>query len=205
MSICKNLLIGLSGKMGSGKNYIAEKILPIILNKMITNIQYYYIAFGDQMKVEVGCRNKDLSYDSLFNEKTKEVRQMLQEYGTKNGRDKYGEDIWIRSLSLWMEIYKNRTPNKNNIFIVTDVRFRNEAQWIKQHNGILLRVNAPNRTASRVKQEGSEDIQNHLSETDLDNYPFEYVINNDIEEQNNVLNKLREIAIKESKERTNFA
>lgn len=181
MNACTNLLIGFSGKMGTGKNYIAEKVLPCVLDKMMSNIQYYYLAFGDQMKVELGCRNKELNYGLLFDKKTKEVRQMLQQYGTENGRNKYGEDVWIRSMGLWMDIFRNRTPNKNNVFIITDVRFKNEADWINKHNGILIRVDAPQRNMERINQEGSQDIQNHASETDLDDYPFKYVINNDKE------------------------
>lgn len=190
----RNLIIGFSGKMGTGKNYIAENLLPHILNKMLNNIQYYYLSFGDQIKVELGCRNSDLTYDKLFNNKTKEVRQQLQRYGTEQGRDKYGKDIWIRSMGMWMDIFKNRTPDKNNVFIITDVRFKNEADWIKQHKGILIRVNADKRNEKRVQEEGSQDNKNHSSETDLDDYPFEHVINNDIGMEKTVKEQLEEIA-----------
>lgn len=190
----RNLIIGFSGKMGTGKNYIAENLLPSILNKMLNNIQYYYLSFGDQIKVELGSRDSSLTYDKLFNKKTREVRQQLQRYGTEEGRDKYGKDIWIRSMGLWMDIFKNRTPNKNNVFIITDVRFKNEADWIKQQKGILIRVNADKRNDRRIQEEGSQDNKNHSSETDLDDYPFEHVVNNDIGMEHTVKEQLEEIA-----------
>jgi len=174
-----NMLIGLSGKMGTGKNYIAEKVLPLVLSKFIHNAQYYYMAFGDQIKVELGCRRPELTYDMLFEKKTRDVRQLLQQYGTENGRGVYGENIWINSLNMWMEIHKSRTSNTNNIFVVTDVRFKNEADWIEANNGILLRINAPSRNHERIQQEESHEIQNHISETDLDNYKFKYIVTND--------------------------
>lgn len=190
----RNLIIGFSGKMGTGKNYIAENLLPNILNRMLSNIQYYYLSFGDQIKVELGSRNGSMTYDKLFVNKTKEVRQQLQQYGTEQGRDKYGKDIWIRSMGLWMDIFKNRTPNKNNVFIITDVRFKNEADWIKQHKGILIRVNADKRNEMRIHEEGSQENRNHSSETDLDDYPFEHVINNDIGMENTLHEQLENIA-----------
>jgi hypothetical protein len=186
--------VGISGKMGSGKNYIAEKVLPPIIDKYIKNAQYYYLAFGDQIKVELGCRHKELNYDVLFNKKTKEVRQLLQKYGTEEGRCKYGEDIWIRSMQMWMDIFKGRNIGRNNVFIITDVRFRNEADWIRSQNGVLIRIDAPKRTSDRVLQEGSDGIQNHSSEVDLDAYEFKYIVNNDPEYVNTIEEQVQEIA-----------
>lgn len=174
-----NIVIGFSGKMGTGKNYIAEKVLPAVLSKVIPDTQYYYMAFGDQIKVELGCRRPHLTYDLLFEKKTKDVRQLLQQYGTENGRNVHGEHIWIKSLDLWMDIYKHRSPDKNNIFVVTDVRFKNEAKWVEDNNGILIRVDAPIRNEDRIKQEESQDIKNHVSEVDLDDYDFKNIINNE--------------------------
>lgn len=197
-----NLIIGFSGKMGTGKNYIAEKLLPSILNRMINNLQYYYLSFGDQIKVELGSRDSSLTYDKLFVNKTKEVRQQLQRYGTEEGRDKYGKDIWIRSMGLWMDIFKSRTPNKNNVFIITDVRFKNEADWIRQQKGILIRVNGEKRNKKRIEEEGSHDNKNHSSETDLDDFSFEHVINNDVGMEDTVKAQLEEIAMYEYKKYT---
>lgn len=194
MNLCSNVLIGFSGKMGTGKNYIAERVLPLVLSKFINNAQYFYMAFGDQMKVELGCRRPELTYDLLFEKKTKEVRQLLQKYGTENGRHVHGENIWINSLNMWMEMHKRRSPDTNNIFVVTDVRFKNEARWIESKNGVLIRVDAPCRNEDRIKQEESQEIQHHVSETDLDDYPFKHVIKN---EKGNIPNIQLEHIIRE--------
>lgn len=188
------MLIAFSGKMGVGKNHIAERVLPTVLSKYLTNIQYYYLAFGDQMKVELACRKPELSYNLLFEEKTKDVRKMLQEYGTENGRNVHGENVWIRSLGMWIDIFKHRTPTKNNIFVVTDVRFKNEAKWIEERNGILIRVESHSRNTERLHQERSHELEKHISETDLDDYAFKNVINNevnqDVEKQlNDIIHK----------------
>jgi hypothetical protein len=52
-------------------------------------------------------------------------------------------------------------------WIITDVRFKNEAEAIVRRGGVLIRVNRP-----------SDQTDNHPSETDLDSYNFGYVLNN---------------------------
>lgn len=172
------MIIGFSGKMGAGKNYIAEKILPSVLQ---TNI--YYMAFGDQIKVELGCRNVELSHNQLFNDKPNHVRNLLQTYGTENGRDAHGENVWIKALSLWMDIYKSKNRRNDVVFVITDVRFRNEAKWIQDNNGILIRINAPNRNLLKLNESSAgAGAGEHSSETELDNYEFQHIVHNEIDD-----------------------
>jgi dephospho-CoA kinase len=176
-------LIGLSGKLGSGKNYIAEKIIaPYFKDKYNILI----IGFGDQVKNELYARDLLLTYDLLYDNKTFESRKKLQEYATEHGRDKYNHDMWIRGLDMQIETFCKRSP-KEVLVIICDVRFLNEAEYIKSKNGIIIRIEALQRTESRYWKEASnnhdkyDSIRKHMSETNLDTYKFDYVINNDIE------------------------
>lgn len=85
---------------------------------------------------------------------------------------------------LKAEIYP-KYPN----WIITDCRFPNEANAIKEKGGINIRINRDNGT--RII-----DINPHPSETSLDNYTFDYVIDNNgtIEE---LIQEVKEILIKE--------
>ena len=176
-------LIGLSGKLGSGKNYIAEKIIaPYFQDKYNILI----IGFGDQVKNELYARDETLTYDLLYDNKTYESRKKLQEYATEYGRDKYNQDMWIRGLDMQIETFCRRSP-KEVLIIICDVRFINEAEYIKNHkDSHLYRIEANNRTKSRYQKESNDDqdnynkISNHMSETNLDYYSkFDYIINND--------------------------
>lgn len=180
-------IIGLSGKMGSGKNYIAEKILfPYFKN----SYNILIIGFGDQMKNELYARDLTLSYDQLYDNKTYETRQKLQQYGTENGRDKYHQDIWIRGLDIQIETFQRRS-GENSLVIICDVRFINEYEYIKQKSGTVIRIDAPNRTKLRYTKEGLFDeiqikqIMNHRSETELDNTVFDILIKNDFNDEFN--------------------
>lgn len=133
---------------------------------------------------------------------------MVQEEGDE------GRVITYIPLPLW-------EPHMFPNWIITDCRFPNEAKAIKDKGGIIIRVNRPidlrfpelwelypNKELLIEPNEEAffewlqeYDIKlykklTHESETDLDNYEFDYVIDNNstIEE---LINQLREILIKE--------
>lgn len=173
-------LIGLCGKMGVGKDYIANNvILPYLRNvRKQTSIT---LCFADQLKVNAMSRY-NLDYSSVYENKTHEVRKLLQKDGTEHGRDLHGKDIWISYLDKWMEIMKHRGIEN---FVITDVRFQNEMQYIKSRNGILIRIIAHERNKLRMQNEKiTEAMMVHKSECDLDNVGDEYfdlTIDNDKE------------------------
>jgi len=102
------------------------------------------------------------------------VRQFLQELGTDACRNKLHPNTWVNALmadykpsvvgftSLGEDSYSE--PN----WIITDTRFPNEAQAIKNAGGIVIRVDRPGVTA----------INAHPSETSLDNWNFDHKIMN---------------------------
>lgn len=71
-------------------------------------------------------------------------------------------------------------------WIITDVRFPNELQAIKERNGIVIRINRNNypterddiKLTQRAETFLSGNIPEHESETALDNAEFDYVIDN---------------------------
>jgi len=197
----KTLIIGFSGHIGSGKNYIAEELfIPLLINKLIEKTNYniipYYYSFGDQVKVELLCRmsyeeiDSKNGYNEFFINKNTDVRKKLQEYATENGRDKYHKNIWVRALDIWINIQTERLSKlkqKNicQLFIITDVRFKNELEYIESNDGIVIRIIAPNRSINKIIKETNNDnniikeIVTHQSENELDFHEFKYIIDND--------------------------
>jgi len=83
-------LYGFSGKLGSGKNFIAEKVFK----EMFYDVPTLIMAFADQFKID--CIVLDnINREEIFHKKTETSRKMLQKRGTEEGREKYGEDIWV--------------------------------------------------------------------------------------------------------------
>lgn len=68
---------------------------------------------------------------------------------------------------------------KSNISVYTDTRFPNEYEWVKASGGVTIRVkrDAPVNVVETTLTPSSRD-PNHPSETALDNYVFDYVIDN---------------------------
>ncbi len=169
--------IGVSGKMGVGKDYVVNNYLSKLYDKSII------ISFADMIKINLMVHN-DIKLNELYGHKTPEIRKLLQYEGTENGRNKYGEDIWIKYVKSWGELYLSRGYKH---IIVTDVRFKNEYEFIKNNNGIIIRIEAPYRNEFRLKNESSNEeeytkIKNHISEIDLDDMNFDIIINNDIKD-----------------------
>lgn len=92
-------------------------------------------------------------------------RKLLQTIGTEAGRQIIHPNIWVNAT---LSRYGKMAANYEN-WIIPDTRFPNEAEAIKEKDGIVIRVNRP----------GDIQENQHISETALDNYIFDYVIEND--------------------------
>lgn len=98
------------------------------------------------------------------------VRDLLQKLGTECMRNGLHINTWVNAL---MADYKKIEYNDDEQaeypdWIITDVRFENEAKAIKDRKGIIIRIDRP----------GVEPINAHPSETGLDQWKFDYKIAN---------------------------
>lgn len=191
------MLIGISGKIKSGKDTVGE----MLYNLGCIEYSIYKYSFADSLK-KIVASIVDCDYNSLNNQefkasyipnfikitkdgiithivpnskifykdifRTYEVvtyREALQFFGDKF-RSEYGQDFWIRMLKSDL-MYEEPSFN-----IITDVRYKNEADFIKSNKGILIRVD-------RSEVQTPKNISSHSSEMELDNYPnFDYIIEN---------------------------
>ena len=176
----KVLLVGFSGKIGSGKDYVAKNIfLPLLEKKQ--KIKYAILAFADSLKSECSLRY-GYNYDKLYNNKDTLVRERLKLVGDEY-RSKYGKNVFVNNIKLQIELLKNKSDI--NTILITDVRYPEEMKFIKEYGGKIYRVNAKNRTNLKIKKEcknikkNIDKISNALSETLLDKEKFDGYINND--------------------------
>lgn len=192
------LVIGISGHLGSGKDYLTEHYIRPYLESIGRRVAI--VALADAIKVEAAAKNK-VPLMTMYTDKSPDIRRMLQKAGTEMGRDLYGPDIWINILKNWMEVRSMR--DKIDTFIITDCRFKNEKTWIDNLSdgwyGATIRIVAPDRNHERLTKEsnGSPElltaISQHPSETDLDDVVFRFVVNNCRENVNNVESEVIQI------------
>jgi hypothetical protein len=229
----KTNLIGISGKMGSGKDTAGIIMQYLSSRNNLTGSQKEYLKdlkylshilgkkgkykikkYADKLKdiacLLIGCTREQLE-DREFKEKplgpewmkwftedglapkdnnagVGEVltpRKLLQLLGTECGRDIIHPNIWVNALFADFENNKSEwLSGLNSKWIITDVRFPNEAQAIKDRGGVVIRVNRPCPECKVI--EGHKfgcltykKLIEHPSETALDNYDFDHVIEND--------------------------
>lgn len=146
--------------------------------------------------------NKDEWHPSTLIKPT--PRLLMQLLGTECGRQILHPNCWVnatmsgyikRPISIHCDAYPN--------WIITDVRFPNEAKAVKDKGGIMIRINRNDyifddngKRIIPTKEYTNITNQQHESETALDDYIFDYVIDNDstIEE---LAVKVKEILLKE--------
>lgn len=158
------MIIGLSGYARSGKDEVAK----VLVNKY----NFTRVAFADPIRNLLWDLNPVLKTDYTLQgivgaygwdvAKTQfpEVRRLLQELGV-GARKRLGEDVWVVAAM-------NQMSDVNTNYVITDVRFENEAVMIKQLGGELWRIQRP----------GVEAVNRHVSETALDGYKWDKVLHN---------------------------
>lgn len=187
----KTRLIGISGKIGSGKDTTAELIQLVTLYGLnytdelknvaprllddpelkqytLQNNTWKIAKYAENLKV-IASLLTGIPREKFEDQEFKKthlgpewnnitVRTFLQTLGTNALRDNMNENVWVNSL------FGNFEPTSH--WLVTDTRFPNEADAIKERGGIVVRIHR------------GDSVDAHESETALDDYDFDYVIHN---------------------------
>ena len=132
------MIIGIAGKKGSGKDTVGQYL--------IDQHGFKRYAFGDPVK-EVCRLLFGFTDEQLYGDKKEELtefgikpREAFQKIGTDFGRNILHTllpDLRMKDGELWIDIFRRECP-KNKLIVVTDVRFQNEADAIKEKGGIIL-------------------------------------------------------------------
>jgi hypothetical protein len=167
------MIIGLSGKIGSGKDTFAEILIKYLDDINITAEkksfayklkQIVALLTGTDISTQLSQEGKKV-IDPIFNMSYGEMQQKI---GTDAMRNGLIDDIWIKAL---FADYK-----EGNTWIISDVRFKNEAEAIFKKGGFLIRMEGD---PSGVRTNSNRDLT-HPSETDLDDFKdFHFIIHND--------------------------
>ena len=120
--------IGLIGLAGSGKDTAAKALIKA---------GYYRMAFADELK--------QLAFEFGWNgEKDEDGRRLLQELGMIGRR--YCPNIWIQHVARLI-------APKGPPIVFTDVRFQNEADFVRSIGGVVVRIVRPGQIAQNHESE----------------------------------------------------
>jgi dephospho-CoA kinase len=159
------MIIGLSGYAQVGKDTVAQIL--------VENHGYTRLAFADIIKnacyildpiinlegMRLAHAVDKFGWDSV--KELPEVRRLLQAMGSEVGRELIDPQIWV-------ELTMHNVSPKDKI-VISDVRFRNEAEEIKWKQGQIWRI-------SRIERDSPINL--HRSETDMDSWDFDHYLAN---------------------------
>lgn len=159
------MIIGLGYQARSGKDTVADYL--------VLKHGFIKTAFAAALKEAAECIF-GLNYEQLHGSKKEEIdpywddtpRNILQKLGTECLRNGYREDVWVMSLRRFVM----ERPKAN--WVISDCRFPNEAQAVKEMGGFAVNIIRPHRDKIATTQHASE-----VSMTDYDGW--DYTIQND--------------------------
>ncbi len=133
-------MVGFAGPQGSGKN-TCGKILA-------QSYGYIQMAFANPVRAGLYALNPLIEADNGIVARlqtvvdqigwdsakrgSKDLRGLMQRFGTEAGRDLHGYNCWVAIAERLAKVNRN--------YVFTDVRFQNEADWIRSCGGIIIYV-----------------------------------------------------------------
>lgn len=161
------ILIGFTGKMGSGKSTAIE-CLRYLQPEMVHNVKFAQPLYDMQEFIYRRISRAFPTPDPLKD------RKLLQWLGTEWGRGTINESIWTK---LWEEEVKYLSENyPNSLVVCDDVRFDNEADVLHARGGVVVSI-VSSKTENREVARGG--LTNHASEAGIDANKVDFIVRND--------------------------
>jgi len=190
------MIIGICGFIGSGKDTVADYLVNFH--------EFRRESFASTLKDAVSAV---FGWDrTLLEGRTKEAREwreqidpwwaerldmptltprwVLQYWGTEVCRKGFHDDIWIASL-------ENKLRNSKDSVVISDCRFPNEIQSIRNAGGLIIWVTRgqlphwydfaleANQTGSNIALNELKRLKIHASETAWVGTNFDHIVEND--------------------------
>lgn len=138
------MIVGLLGFIGSGKGTAGDLLkdmgfTPVSFAKGVKDVAAEmfnwprHLLEGDTEQSRQWREQPDTFWSKEFGREFT-PRLALQLMGTEVGRDIFHKDFWIIKLKNYIQ----NNPNQN--YVITDVRFQNEINFVHNHQGILIEI-----------------------------------------------------------------
>lgn len=149
------ILIGLSGPAGSGKDTAADAL--------VRHMGFEKLAFADTLKRGI-CEMFYLGHEIFDTREAKESkipgmnhspRDLAKIIGTDCVRAMIGENIWVHVMA---KRYQDFCAAGFTRIVISDVRFDNEAEWIRRAGGTVVHIVRPSVSWEKTGHESERGI-----------------------------------------------
>lgn len=163
-------IIGITGKMGSGKSTLIECLYDVQQSNEIRILKFAAPLYDMQHMLYNRISSVYKKPEGFIKD-----RKLLQWLGTDWGRDTISSTLWT---DLWKTQVANiefseRANYKTHLIVSDDVRFDNEAEVIKSLGGIVIEIRS-DKVSERIDTSGSS----HKSEAGIDYKYIDAIIEN---------------------------
>jgi hypothetical protein len=134
-------IVALTGLPRSGKDTFADRL--------VSAHGFVRRAFADPLKdaaaILLGRPRADMNGENGFDREAVlpewgfTTRDFLQRFGTEVMRDNFGQDFWLRHMRSRIAAYQIVACNT----VITDLRFENEAELVRELGGIVVQICRP--------------------------------------------------------------
>ena len=167
----------------SGKRAVGKDTFCNIFKKCFSRRNVDLVALADAPKIAF-CTDKGLNLQKFMTNRSFKdgYRKEFIEYAElRKLSDKY---IWCRKAMDGKEMYDD--------LIVSDLRYPIELHFFKKYfksGFVTIRIEASDKIREERGWKYFPDVDNHVSETGMDDIEFDFVIKNDVNDDGDVIFK----------------
>ena len=155
------LVIGFAGKARSGKDTAGKYLVD----------EYQFLRYSFAQPLKDATKIMFHLTDKQIENKEKPAepwgrspRELYQKVGTDIARN-IDVNVWVKGA----DIFRQENPGRS--IVITDVRFSNEAFWIRSHGGVVIFLES--------KTRGIHEHTGHSSENGLTGKDVDLIMEND--------------------------
>lgn len=190
------MLVGLHGPAQCGKDTVYGVLRALSFEGPLSPYLVRRDAFADRLKISaaraLGYKGPDeaaVAYMNLFKQNGEiraaltedgdpdsEIvkgrwisgREYLQFYGTEAHRDVFGQKFWV--YAVLPEGYPSGTERDNTLLVITDVRFPNEAERVRECGGQVWKIDRPVERIAESAHASEVPLPDDLIDCTIRNY-----------------------------------
>ena len=167
----KLIIIGLAGHAGAGKDTAARYLVSrygFVQSSFAAPIHDMAAVMLEQVGYSDAHLRHRVFKERVIPELGFSPRALMQTLGTEVGR-LLNREVWVRHLETRLGLTAQGAPVHDRI-VISDVRFCNEAYWVRARGGKVVRLTRP---------QAQGQARAHVSETALSGLTPDYDVLND--------------------------